>query len=189
MIHIDVGTDTYGRVKSVSGTPIVTSFFMCNGLPVYPLRSYYFVGAGPTESSGIPVLAGTQSTAIVGIPLASVDVASVVMAYVRGLCGALVVLGSIVIVFGIMVRNGNPPNASLMAAVRVILTLFVIGAVGGLLTYAIPLTPPASETFGDSARYCCASLPIRRVCHQKRVNLLPSSRTFVTCRRMNRGSN
>lgn len=38
MVHVVAGTDTYGRVKCVLGTPIVTKFAMFQLLPLYPAR-------------------------------------------------------------------------------------------------------------------------------------------------------
>jgi hypothetical protein len=50
MIHVTVGSDTYGRVKTVGTTPIVTRVGMISSLPVFPLESFYFVRVGERTS-------------------------------------------------------------------------------------------------------------------------------------------
>ena len=95
MIHVSVGTDTYGRVKQVDGTPIVTKFGMVSAMPVFPIQSYYFMRFGEAASAGIPFLAAFHSTPIVGIPLARLDKLSVVMTYARGLFGGMAIIGFI----------------------------------------------------------------------------------------------
>lgn len=141
MVHVSAGTDTYGRVKNVAGTPIVTKFAMLQFLPLYPLQSYYYTGAGPTKTTGVPFLASTQSTAIHGVPLATLDTASVLMAYARGIFATLAIVGFIVIVPGIMYLTGERLDPLAIIAMQVLMTSFIVGVVGGLLTYAIPLTP------------------------------------------------
>jgi hypothetical protein len=154
-MHVVAGTDTYGRVKSVCGTPIVTKFAMLQILPIYPLQSFYFVGWGPTKTLGIPCLAGTESGTFHGIPLASVDAVSVVMAYVRGVCGFLAIVG---VMPGMAFLVGGPPgdkNGEL--AMYVILALGATGVVAGLLTYAIPLVSHRERSI---RRYCAEILVV-----------------------------
>jgi hypothetical protein len=38
-MFITSGSDTYGRVKTVGGVPVVSKFFMLQFLPLYPLQS------------------------------------------------------------------------------------------------------------------------------------------------------
>ena len=118
MVHISAGTDTYGRVKAVAGTPIVTKFAMLQLLPLYPLQSFYFTGTGPIETTGVPFLASTTSVAIKGIPLATLDVTSVVMAYARGVFGGLAIVGFMVIVPGIMSLTGENLDDFAMTVTR-----------------------------------------------------------------------
>jgi hypothetical protein len=141
MVAIAAGTDTYGRVKKISGTPIVTKFAMLQFLPLYPLESFYLVGAGPIETTGIPFFASLHTVSINGIPLASVDKTSVVVAYARGLFGALAIIGFLVIVPGIMYLTGEHLDDIAMYGMRGLLISLFTGIVGGMLTYAIPLTP------------------------------------------------
>ena len=140
MIHIKAGTDTYGRVKAVAGTAIVTKFAMLQFLPVFPLRSYYFIGKGPTTKSGVPFIASTQETSIVGLPLASIDVASVLMAYLRAVSATLALVGFLALVPGIMYLTGEHLDNLAMMLTKGLLASFGTSIVGGLLTYVIPLT-------------------------------------------------
>lgn len=140
MIHIHAGTDTYGRVKAVAGTAIVTKFAMFQFLPIFPIRSFYFVGKGPTTKAGVPFLASTQTTSIAGLPLASVDLTSVVMAYLRGLFGALAIIGCMAMVPGIMELTGEHLDEFAMMMTIGLVVSLVVGVLGGSLTYAVPLT-------------------------------------------------
>jgi hypothetical protein len=151
MITISVGTDTYGRVKTVSGIPIVTKFAMLQFLPVYPLRSFYFTGTGPSETMGIPFLASTRFASIGGIPLASVDKMSVLMAYARSIFAALALVGALSLVPGIMYLTGERLDELALMATRGLLTSLIVGMVGGALSYAIPLTPRREKAI---RRYC-----------------------------------
>ncbi|WP_406696230.1 hypothetical protein V5E97_35105 [Singulisphaera sp. Ch08] len=151
------GSDTYGRVKSVSGTPIVTKFFMLQCLPIYPLQSFYFEKQGPSESKGIPFLASIQTSAIIGIPLASLDKTSVAMAYVRSLFATLGLVGSLAFMPLMMHLTGEHIDEFGIIATRGLLYSLVIGIVGGALTYAIPLTPRREK---DIRRYCAELLGI-----------------------------
>ncbi len=140
MIHVHAGTDTFGRVKAVAGTAIVTKFAMFQFLPVFPLKSYYFIGKGPTTKYGIPFFASTHEASIVGLPLASLDVASVVMAYLRAVAGAMVIIGFMVMVPGMMYLTGEPIDDLGMMMIKGLLGSLGIGSVIGWLSYAIPLT-------------------------------------------------
>jgi hypothetical protein len=158
MMHVHAGTDTYGRVKAVAGTAIVTKFAMFQSLPVFPLRSYYFISHGPTERSGVPFFASSESTSIVGLPLASIDVASVLMAYLRAFFATLVVVGSIPAIMAAVTWLGGQHMADGMKMLGVISSCVLgTGIVGGLLTYAIPL---ASRRDRDIREYCAEILGV-----------------------------
>ena len=160
MTTVHAGTDTYGRVKTVCGTPIVTKFFMIQFVPCYPLRSFYLVRSGRTKWVGIPLVAGVYSADFQGIPLASVDKVSVIMAYVRCLFATLLLAGFIWTLFAIVSYcTGMRGDEFTRIATIVMAISLVAGAVGGGLTYLLPLTPHRErairnycfELFGISA--------------------------------------
>lgn len=153
-MHIATGTDTYGRVKTVGGTPIVTRFAMLQAMPIYPLQSFYYARAGRTETLGIPLLASYQAVKVHGIPLARVDRLSVAMAYTRGILGAMTVIGFLAVIPILMRLTGARLDAFAMTAMRVLIACFTIGAVGGLLTYTIPLASKRERRI----RRCCGEL-------------------------------
>lgn len=153
-MHIVAGTDTYGRVKTVGGTPIVTKFAMFQFLPVYPVQSFYYAGPGRTETSGIPFVASSQTVAIRGVPLARVDRLSAAMAYTRAIFGTMAVFGFMAIVPLVMQLTGEHLDDFATSAMRVLVGCFLAGTAGGLLTYAIPLTPGRERRI----RRCCGEL-------------------------------
>lgn len=134
------GTDTYGKVKTVSGTPIVTVFAMLNGLPLRPLQSYYFVGLGEGQRFQVPFVGGMSQASVVGVPLAKIDGSSVTMAYARGVFGLRAVIGSIVVVPFLSNWRGEPLDDVGGIFVLAFLSSFTVGIVGGALTYCLPLT-------------------------------------------------
>lgn len=140
-MSVTTGTDTYGRVKNVGGTPVVTKFVMLQFLPIYPLQSFYFTGTGSTETSGVPFIASSQTVVVNGIPLERVDRLSVAMAYFRGIFAALAVIGFMSIVPIIMHFTGEHLDAFALIAMRGLIGCFIVGIIGGALTYLIPLTP------------------------------------------------
>ncbi|MGC1272599.1 MAG: hypothetical protein WBC44_02740 [Planctomycetaceae bacterium] len=139
MISITVGSDTYGSVKRVGGTRIVTQFAMLNGVPLYPLASFYCAGAGPMTATGLPFVFSVKSASIVGLPLARIDRFSTTMAYVRGLCGTLVVIGFLSIVPIVMHLSGERLDDFATAAMIALMCSFLIGCIGGGMSYLIPL--------------------------------------------------
>jgi hypothetical protein len=158
MITISAGTDTYGRVKKVSGTPIVTKFAMFQFLPMCPLQSFYFRGTGKNQAEGIPLVAITRSTTFVGIPLASVDKTSVLVAYARGLFAPAALLGFVILMIpAFMYLTGDRIPSDLVAFLRAVLVLFAVGVVGGLLSYCMPLTCRRER---DIRRYCAELLGV-----------------------------
>jgi hypothetical protein len=138
-MHVHVGLDTYGKVKSVGGTSIVTKFFMVNGVPVYPLESFYFSAAEGQALDERPFLG--LRLPVTGIPLARVDRASVLIAYLRGLCGVLVVVGFIGSIFMIVPLLMGPQGMAVdpVKTLQGMLCVLGVGIVVGALTYAIPL--------------------------------------------------
>ncbi len=163
MMTVSVGTDTYGRVKCVSGTPIVTKFAMLQFLPIYPLQSFYFIKARPVETTGIPFFASRSASAIQGIPLVSVDAVSVLIAYVRSMFAAMALIGCLAFVPLYMNLTGEQLDDHAMIATRVLLIVLVVGVVGGSLTYVIPLTLKARKT-SAATRNFLAFLRIQHAC-------------------------
>lgn len=140
-MSVSFGSDTYGRVKSVNGTAIVTKFFMLNGFPVYPLASFYFVGQSMVESSEIPFLGSIEKIEVNGLPLTRLDRTSVVIAYARGLFAAMTLLGCIALFF-VLVNSltGEQLDDIGTALMHALLSCGSIGLACGLLSYVIPLT-------------------------------------------------
>ncbi|HEY3964726.1 MAG TPA: hypothetical protein VGM05_09270 [Planctomycetaceae bacterium] len=137
MVAVHAGSDTYGNVKKIGDTPIVTKFAMVSAFPLYPLESFYFAGEG--NPKGIPFI--FTSKAIYGLPLARLDSLSVIMAYARGIFGALTVMGFFYFIFLYIewvAINGRPPDGVALAMRYVLLVCLSIGVSGGLLTYLVP---------------------------------------------------
>ena len=139
MVMVVVGSETYGSVKKVGANPIVTRFAMLSHFPVWPLESYYFEGFGARTSEGIPFLHETHQTPIHGIRLARVDKLSVLMAFARGLFGALAIVGFMWGLVGLISYLGSEPMDELsLIMFRVAVVCFVLGTVLGLCTYLTP---------------------------------------------------
>ena len=145
------GTDTYGRVKAVDGTPIVTKFFMLQGIPITPQQSYYFRAFGAGTTAGIPFVAETQSVSIQGIPLAKLDRLSVAMAYVRAFFALLTVVGFIAIVPIISYFTGERLDSLGRIITAMLISFFIVGIIGGSMTYLLPLTPRREQAIRS---YC-----------------------------------
>jgi hypothetical protein len=137
--HGVAGSDTYGRVKTVGATPVVTKFAMLQGLPLFPLASFYYAGAGRRQSAGVPFVFGVENSAIAGLPLARVDRLSVAMAYFRGLCGALAVVGCLSVVPLVMASTGERLDEFAVTATKVLAGCLAVGVAGGALSYLLPL--------------------------------------------------
>ncbi|MBI3861216.1 MAG: hypothetical protein HY290_04915 [Planctomycetia bacterium] len=144
MVHVHGGLDTYGKVKKVGGTPIVTRFVMVALIPLVPLESYYFMGEGKDEG----ILFVYTSKSIYGLPLEHLDPLSVLMAYARGVFGAFLVMGvfSLAIVYsnwgGV---NRARPNDFDTVAQYVMAGGLGIGIPGGLITYLWPFQTTRRE--------------------------------------------
>jgi hypothetical protein len=160
-----VGVDTYGKVKSVGGTPIVTKFFMVSAFPVYPLESFYSSRVHKEAIDGVPFLGHTLY--ITGIPLARIDRASVLIAYLRGVCGALMVVGFLGSIFmAIPLLMG--PQGMVVDPVKTLygaLSTLALGIVCGALTYFIPLTSQRERSIrsycGELLGFCADPARIR----------------------------
>jgi hypothetical protein len=151
MPSIVCGTETYGRVKTVDGTPIVTKFAMLQRVPIYPLQSFYFLGEGPTTRSGVPFLAGSASTTIHGVALANVDKASVTMAYARAVsCVLMFVGGFAFLLLAVRWLTGDETDSAARLAAAKTSWCLIIGAI----TYAVPLTSARDR----SIRHSCGEL-------------------------------
>lgn len=141
MMHVVVGTDTYGRVKTVDKTAIVTEFWMVQMLPFVPLKSYYVWGPATSEIQGVSLLAPARSVERRGIPLARVDRISVAFAYVRGALAAMVIVGFMGVFTGLIFsRDGRPMDDSAMKMMRLAESCLFTGVVGGVSTYLVPTT-------------------------------------------------
>jgi hypothetical protein len=138
MAGIHAGTDTYGKVKKVGPTSVVTKFAMLSALPIWPLQSYFYAGPGESQFQGVPLLGGVSTTEIRGLPLARIDWFSVLMAYVRGFFGMLVIIGSMSVIGVIYSWNATHVDDAARTAMHVLFMLLCVGALGGLLTYCLP---------------------------------------------------
>ena len=154
MVAVHAGTDTYGKVKQVGLTPVVTKFAMLSGVPIYPLESLYFAGEGTPE--GVPFI--YTSTAIYGLPLARLDLLSVIMAYARGVFGLLTIAGFFGLFVPLVASIGaaQPPRDDFVKAMRVIGSIGLgVGVFGGLLTYVTPFQVTQRE---KQIRMACGAI-------------------------------
>jgi hypothetical protein len=141
MMHVVVGTDTYGRVKAVDKTTIVTMFSMVQLLPVAPIKSYYVWGPATSEVTGVPFLASIRSIKLRGVPLVRVDRTSAAFAYVRAALAALVLVGFIGTFSGLIFSaNGKPMDDFALTVIRLAEGCLATGVAGGVLTYIVPTT-------------------------------------------------
>jgi hypothetical protein len=93
MRGIAYGSDLFGMIKKVDGTPIVTKFAMLQFLPIYPIESLYLIRLGPTQTSGVPLIHQRTEQAIHGLPLAKISRLSVCISYFRGTAAVALILG------------------------------------------------------------------------------------------------
>ena len=141
MMHLVVGTDTYGRVKVVGKTAIVTTFSMFQLLPVEPLKSYYVWGPTKSRTEGIPFLAQVQKVTIRGVPLACVDRHSVAIAYLRAILAVMVMFGFMPVFVGLMMNlSGHRMDDFAVTVVGLGGGCLATGAAVGVLTYVVPTT-------------------------------------------------
>ncbi|MBN2577432.1 MAG: hypothetical protein JXB10_00380 [Pirellulales bacterium] len=140
------GSDVYGAVRKVDGTPIVTKFAMLQMLPLYPLESYYLYQLGPEKGTLIPFAGGISHQDIIGIPFARVNKLSVFAAYIRGICGGMILIGSMLLM-GYIVGAMCPGNVAETGNTLAMIAGVILG-VGLLLaipTYIITFSTPSRE--------------------------------------------
>ncbi len=137
MIHVTVGTDVYGAVRSVERTPVVTKFAMFQFLPIYAIESYYLGRLGKESRSGVPFLAGQSERAIIGIPCDRINFLSVSVAYVRAV-GAALVLASIPFLFMLVLMRLSDPTFHFDRDKQIVTTV-----VGSILTTGLLIALPS----------------------------------------------
>lgn len=133
-----VGTQTYGRVKTVKRVPIVTQFLIFHQLPIFPLQSAYDLSYVRTQD--VPFNAQSGDTPINGLTLSRIDFTSVLIAYARYFFGGLAVLGGLV--SGILtagVLTGQEVDGVGLTILKVFAVIFAVGIAGTVLTYWLPL--------------------------------------------------
>lgn len=138
MITVIAGTETYGAVRKVASTPVVTKFAMLQFIPLYPLESYYLMRLGKDSFRGIPLIASATSRSIVGLRLARVDRLSVAMAYVRACAAILAMPGFLLLMITLVtLLNGslNENDAFQRNSLSISLGLLGAGSVIGLSSY------------------------------------------------------
>lgn len=145
-MNVQLGADTYGRVKVVGALPIVTKFFAVNGVPIYPQQSLYFLGQD--TKAQIPFV--LSETMFHGVPLARVDRSSVVVAYARAVFAVCLVVGVCgLFMLGLTVLNSQViPDAAEWGA-YVLGSLAALGIGGGLSTYLFPFVAARERTIRE----------------------------------------
>lgn len=138
MLIVTFGSDTYGRVKRVGKTSVVTKFIMLQFMPMFPLGSFFHARRGNSGNDLVSLLYGIDATAARAIPLARIDWLSVAMAYFRGACGALALVGSMSLIPGIMRLSGERPDRFAVIVTQVLVACLVVGAAGGAASYCLP---------------------------------------------------
>ncbi len=179
MYHVSVGSDTYGRVKKLGATSIVTRFGMVSGLPVFPLESFYLIRLGHLTSKGIPFIAQVHSRLIEGIPLARLDLLSVVMAYGRGLLGAIV-LGGFISSFMLfmMWMTGEQFDHVQVIIAKCAGACLGLGTIASLGTYLVPFQMTSRER--NIRRSCGMILGISADPARVRVDFAKSIESFLS---------
>lgn len=158
MMYVVVGTDTYGRVKAVDKTAIVTIFSMLQMLPFMPIKSYYVWGSATSEVIGVPFLASVRKIKLRGITLARVDWTSVAFAYIRAALAALVIIGFIGTFTGLVFSaNGKRMDDFALTVTRLAQACLAIGVAGGVLTYLVPTTSRRERAI---RKYCGEELGV-----------------------------
>ena len=153
------GVETYGRVKVVGTTPVVTKFFNVMIFPLIPLQSVYLLGQ-ESKFEGVPMVAGVETVTIYGFPLARLSWISVIWAYMRAIGATLFVVGTCGFVFlGMTYLNDDriPPENFVLGA-QILGSILVIGTGLGLVTYL--LEPRASRREVEIRLACGAVMGI-----------------------------
>jgi len=133
-----VGADAYGRVKTVEGTPVVTTFAMFHFLPLYPKQSFYWIGVLKPQASSLPILFSEHDVEIEGIPLARRNGVSVAFGYLRAAAAALILIGSLAIVPGYTLLTGGRLDEFGRLFAIVLLSSLGVGIALGALSYLVP---------------------------------------------------
>jgi hypothetical protein len=152
---VNVGSDTYGRVKVVGKTSVVTSFVMVQGIPIWPSKSYYCWGPNLKQQSGIPFVLSEHQVSIQGFQLQQIDRLSVVFAYLRALLAVLFFLGFVASLIAVM--SAAPKNEE-----QILIRRFSYGTFFGslLLGGASYLIPTENRTQREIRRYCGEELQV-----------------------------
>lgn len=138
MIVVTFGSDTYGKVRRVGRTSVLTRFAMLQFAPIFPLESLYYARQGDSNSDLISLIYGTDATAPRAIPLARIDKLSVAMAYFRGLCATLALVGCISLVPAVMHFSGERLDRVAIMMTQVLVSCLIAGTAAGALSYCIP---------------------------------------------------
>jgi hypothetical protein len=156
MIHVAIGTDTYGAVRRLGRTSVVTKFFMLQALPIYPLESYYLVRLGRTFASGVPLLACETQRKIIGIRCRKINRLSVIVAYARALAAVMVIFPSIVFFMAVIMRLCDAnfhPDEFVQLIEWIAGVVLVLGLALALPTYYLTFHVPQREA---GIRRACA---------------------------------
>lgn len=147
---VSVGTDTYGRVKRVGNTAIVTKFFAVGGFPLGSVTSYYVVGKRKFPADKPPLADIRQLGPIEAIPLRRVDAASERMALIRACLGVLIAVGALFGGLPLLIRLVSIMPARPMDEYQTLMVtggaVTLVGCLGGLLSYARGSAPPREAT-------------------------------------------
>jgi hypothetical protein len=155
-----IGTETYGRTKTVGMTPIVTTFFLMFGFPVSPLRSYCFARKERRIENAVPFFGHDETLIVHGYPLAQLDRHSVVMAYVRAALAVTGLIGFLGMVpLASMLLCGIPLIPVAMRLATIFFVLLVASVIGAATTYLVPTVGPRERTIRlhcGELLSCCA---------------------------------
>jgi hypothetical protein len=158
MISVTAGTDTYGAVRKVRKTPIVTKFAMLELFPIFPIESYYLSHLGQISHEGIPLIYAETSRSIVGYRLARVDRLSAVVTYVRAIGAAFAVVGSIGLIFGIFMSSAERVNAAdpvdryiVLVSGLLLATAILIAVPTYIFTFVVPEREKEIREYCDDA--------------------------------------
>lgn len=143
-----VGSDVYGRVKEVGGTPVITRFVMVQHVPVFPLRSFYYLGESKAWRQRIPFVVTFSKTQIRAIPLERIDWLSVAITYLRGVCAILMipmVAVAVMVLATSLTKAGPPLDETRMLFLKVVTVVGVAAIAIGAVSYYLPLLTAREE--------------------------------------------
>ncbi|MEH2050689.1 hypothetical protein [Nostoc sp.] len=78
MVRIPIGTKTFGAIKAIESTPLITQFFMIGYVPIIPIKSFYLLHEYEVERG---LLSHKQEMRIIN--LKNISFISVGFAYLR----------------------------------------------------------------------------------------------------------